>query len=807
MATKAGKPELKVSNYTSGVVDVLLCPKGDGRRYHDADCIYQECDNCDMEKQFRQHYGPLVSNGTKKKRGDKNGSGSNPRLTWKRWETSNDELKKKVLVMKNGYIKDLLDEAVEDIMKPTNRSTFVKHHFQSEWQQRQFLTIQQNLAKNHVIMVLDFGKNRPIRHIENVKCDFPDQVTIHPIVTFYHHPTIENLQVRDAKIFITDDLKHDYFAVHHFLELAIQQLEQDGIDCQNLITWSDGAVAQYKCSTALAMLSMLTRSVVWNFFGSDHGKSECDGELGILNRSLDRAIAGGKVVMTNAEDMVNFCQENLTLDSPDSRRSYIHVADKLDRDDTKVNVNLMPGISSVHQVKNVGEDYMVEIRRLSCFCKACLYGAGSCVNQSYAQSYQVKELQLKEEKAKGKKKTVKDQEGLLERKKNNQDPDERITRSTGKKEGKAEVVVDKDARKTHGKGKKRSNVCEEEAKTKATNKKKGKDCEEELVQSERNTHGRGKKRSNVCEEEVVLDDKKTNTQAKRKKKGKDCEEELVQSERNTCGRGKKKSKVEEEVVFDKEFINNMSFTSTDDFKGILAELGASESIEDLQNKATLILENMPDLPPYVAPTVSNVKGACIDNHSASMLPNDIPPGEWTTLKTYGDGDCFPRTMSVHAYLTEDYAVEMRLHMVLDMAINFGSYQDPAYLSRGSVYCKAEIKKLLKRYAHFTENWCPGDVLSDHYLKRLFFQEIITTCRISTYCGLYHFFAFANVFNMKVCGVYPRKGNPSVRRDLNRVFCPRNEVPDASLICVMWTDMGGASAHGWQPNHFVSMVAR
>lgn len=62
-----------------------------------------------------------------------------------------------------------------------------------------------------------------------------------------------------------------------------------------------------------------------NYFGSDNGKSECDGEVGSLNRSVDMTIVGRKAIVSDAEDLYSWCMEHLCLDEPGSKRTFIHV--------------------------------------------------------------------------------------------------------------------------------------------------------------------------------------------------------------------------------------------------------------------------------------------------------------------------------------------------------------------------------------------------------------------------------------------------------------------------------------------------
>lgn len=65
---------------------------------------------------------------------------------------------------------------------------------------------------------------------------------------------------------------------------------------------------------AVADLSLNCTPINRNFFGSEHGKGESDGETGVLNRAVDRAIVGGQVIIRNAKEMYNWCDENLALE-------------------------------------------------------------------------------------------------------------------------------------------------------------------------------------------------------------------------------------------------------------------------------------------------------------------------------------------------------------------------------------------------------------------------------------------------------------------------------------------------------------
>jgi hypothetical protein len=52
------------------------------------------------------------------------------------------------------------------------------------------------------------------------------------------------------------------------------------ITFSKVVVFSDGCAAQYKGKGTFGYLSLKSIHVEWNYFGSDHGKSECDGEVG-----------------------------------------------------------------------------------------------------------------------------------------------------------------------------------------------------------------------------------------------------------------------------------------------------------------------------------------------------------------------------------------------------------------------------------------------------------------------------------------------------------------------------------------------
>ena len=380
--TRMNKPKLKIDSLES-LNNLILCKIGDFERFHQEKCIYGACLSCDAAAKINNHYEEIIL------------KGKNDELKWHHWEKVNELGKsRKKLVTKRKTLKIALEELIEDVTRPVQGTTFQKHKFQADWQQLQYLNFKKSISEREILMIFDFGRNRAIHHQDQAKCDYFNarQVTIHPIVMYYKSKTVQELTVRESLIMVSDDLKHDHFAVKQFLGEAVSYCKTKGIEFSKLVIYSDGCAAQYKGRNSLAFLSKEHIDIEWNYFGSDHGKAEADGELGSLNRSLDRAILGRQVIISEAKDIVAWGNREMSLDKPDSRRKFILV-ENINRIDSDDQIKTVNGIRSLHQVKNCQVDNKIYCRRLSCYCPACRAGdSEQCRNTQYTRKYKVEYL-------------------------------------------------------------------------------------------------------------------------------------------------------------------------------------------------------------------------------------------------------------------------------------------------------------------------------------------------------------------------------------------------------------------------------
>ena len=117
-------------------------------------------------------------------------------------------------------------------------------------------------------MLMDFAENRQATYAQEPKSLYysKELFTLHPVVLYWK--TDRGQLVRHVLMFISDDIKHDYHAVHAFTKRAIAYVKEK-ILLKKVMLFSDGCSGQYKCYGAFADLSLMSGvSVERLYYGS-----------------------------------------------------------------------------------------------------------------------------------------------------------------------------------------------------------------------------------------------------------------------------------------------------------------------------------------------------------------------------------------------------------------------------------------------------------------------------------------------------------------------------------------------------------
>ncbi|RUS90545.1 hypothetical protein EGW08_001722 [Elysia chlorotica] len=257
-------PEVKM-------LDSLLCPKAEGSDWHDPACIQgktstclRECELChDPRAKLERLCYPYMDQ----------------TVSWQHWERQQIDGRTKLeVVNKTGLLRDLVEEfVVKDLQQPSQNCTFVRHLHTYLWQYNQYSFLKQTLRSHEALLIMDFAENRKASYSQEVKSAHfgKGQITLHPTVCFY---ITENGMMRHSMMFVTDDIQHDFHAVHHFTLESMEALKKAAPSVRKVYLFSDGCAGQYKGKGSFADLSLYTGMQIQRcFFGSEHGKGEADG--------------------------------------------------------------------------------------------------------------------------------------------------------------------------------------------------------------------------------------------------------------------------------------------------------------------------------------------------------------------------------------------------------------------------------------------------------------------------------------------------------------------------------------------------
>ena len=165
--------------------------------------------------------------------------------------------------------------------------------------------------------------------------------------------------------------------------------------------FSNGCTSQYKGKTCFVDISFSETDTgiisERHFFGSGHGKSVCDGEIGVVKRSAALVIKAGTTVISNATGLHSYSARKLTLPSDNTthshnRRTVVYVpmgAIQRNRHGrTSSETKTVPGTRTLHSICGMLQ-YKVSTRNFSCFCKFCRDPASAPDGENVCQHFDI----------------------------------------------------------------------------------------------------------------------------------------------------------------------------------------------------------------------------------------------------------------------------------------------------------------------------------------------------------------------------------------------------------------------------------
>lgn len=378
------------------VASATLCDKQESG-FHAKTCIDRKCRDCGVHR-LRQQLQEVLDDH------------ADSILTWRAWvlqkETyqnsagKNATSNRRVLATTTGPFKKVLCELEEEL------GTFALHLTNAQWQHVRFSALSANLPPTWLLLVMDYAENYTCHYQDEAQGAHwtPRQVTLHPIVAYYHCPE-DNEIARETFVFVSSDLKHDAHAVQHFQVLCVKNLQQRGIEFTRIVHFTDGCGGQYKGKTSFVDCSFgmedLGIPVEKHFFGSRHGKGPCDAEIGVIKRLSSLAVKRRHCRIATAEDLYQFGVAQLTKPNAAAlhchkRRSFYFVPTNVidhERHGRTDDIKTLQGTRALHCVRGQSP-YSVSYRERSCFCQACLDGVGHCENSNFCGAWKEQHLKI-----------------------------------------------------------------------------------------------------------------------------------------------------------------------------------------------------------------------------------------------------------------------------------------------------------------------------------------------------------------------------------------------------------------------------
>ena len=116
-------------------------------------------------------------------------------------------------------------------------------------------------------------------------------------------------QNKNAMVVVSDYLHHDKYTVNLFLKTILQHLDSTVQRFIKVVIFSDSAASQFKQRYLLSSISLLNRTISWNFFVRlRHGKGPVDGISGTTKRLVCYEVMSGKADLAEVTTSIEFSE-------------------------------------------------------------------------------------------------------------------------------------------------------------------------------------------------------------------------------------------------------------------------------------------------------------------------------------------------------------------------------------------------------------------------------------------------------------------------------------------------------------------
>lgn len=332
-------------------------------------CIFRKCTSCSTwEKTIKSLIPQNID--------------TNRNIEWFAWVTetfvtqANKTSRRKTLIRKSGTYMECLNELIQiDILKPNIGFTFVQHYFTQYYQYKMYAECKENLQDYEVILLQDFANNIELKNQDEVKGAFysTTQITVHPTVVYVKLPK-EDKPRRLVITHLSDIKQHTAHMVHFITTDCIKYItvKFNVASWKNIYVWSDGCCSQFKGKTSFFYMEKSKYKIERHFFGSEHGKSESDGETGRFSRAMSDAFKSRLYHIKGALDTIKFLKKKFNDEKYVFRNIQESDLNPVLEHFAGTNLKVLSGncTRSLHNIISQGNGLYLT-RPFSCFCNKC----------------------------------------------------------------------------------------------------------------------------------------------------------------------------------------------------------------------------------------------------------------------------------------------------------------------------------------------------------------------------------------------------------------------------------------------------
>jgi hypothetical protein len=248
----------------------------------------------------------------------------------------------------------LIDKLCENL-KP-----FTRHLLTSRWQREQLHDLKKSLPVRWLLTIEDYSENFRTLYQDEIQSAHYQytQVTLNCQVSWYQCPNCRS-QIHEAAAFISSDLTHDPHAILTFHREYSEYLAQHGVKIDHQVFFSDGCPTQYKAKLPFEHVRTSSETLGHSsercYFGTRHGKSECDALGGMLKSAARRYVATRLGLIRSTDEFFAFCkttyEQEVNCGKGEHTSRLIFRVDSIVRPAKKETLQPIPGTQKLHQIR------------------------------------------------------------------------------------------------------------------------------------------------------------------------------------------------------------------------------------------------------------------------------------------------------------------------------------------------------------------------------------------------------------------------------------------------------------------------